>query len=167
MMNINIAERNNELSREVPFSFTTTAAKLSLNEADYDLLGDINVSGKAVYTGNSWRVSGVIELVKAFVCDRCLKDCQEAQRQEFSEDYVREETAAQDEEANVFSGDVLDIQTMIKDTIVAAQSISNICQPDCKGLCPVCGANLNDGDCGCDRFVPDPRMAALQQLLKK
>ena len=27
--------------------------------------------------------------------------------------------------------------------------------------------NLNEGDCGCDRFVPDPRMAALQQLLKK
>ena len=65
------------------------------------------------------------------------------------------------------SGDLLDIEDMVRDTLLAAQSLSNICKPDCKGLCPKCGHNLNEGDCGCDRFVPDPRMAALQQLLKK
>ena len=39
-----------------------------------------------------------------------------------------------------------------------------LCRPDCKGLCPVCGKDLNDGPCGCKNEI-DPRMAALGQLL--
>ena len=70
------------------------------------------------------------------------------------------------EDANVFEGDTIDITGMVRDTLLAAQPLSNICKPDCKGLCPVCGANLNHGDCGCERFVPDPRLAALQQWKK-
>ena len=76
-------------------------------------------------------------------------------------------TGGQPVNSGLKEGDMLDIQDMIRDTLLAAQPLSNICKPDCKGLCPVCGQNLNEGDCGCDRFVPDPRMAALQQLLKK
>ena len=37
-----------------------------------------------------------------------------------------------------------------------------VCQEGCKGLCSVCGANLNERDCGCDRHVPDPRWAGLE-----
>ena len=37
-------------------------------------------------------------------------------------------------------------------------------RPDCKGLCPVCGKDLNTGACGCDTFVPDPRMAAIMDV---
>ena len=87
------------------------------------------------------------------------------QEYEFSEDYVREN--GNDTSANVIAGDIIDIQDMVRDTLLAAQSLSNLCKPDCKGLCPICGHNLNDGDCGCEHFVPDPRLAALQQLLKK
>ncbi|MBQ1415892.1 MAG: DUF177 domain-containing protein, partial [Selenomonas sp.] len=97
--------------------------------------------------------------------NRCLTDCREEQVHEFSEDFTRDE--GEDDSVNVFSGDLLDIEDMVRDTLLAAQSLSNICKPDCKGLCPKCGHNLNEGDCGCDRFVPDPRMAALQQLLNK
>ena len=63
-----------------------------------------------------------------------------------------------------FEGDTIELDELVRDTLLAAQPLSNICKPDCKGLCPVCGANLNHGDCGCDRFVPDPRLAALQGL---
>ena len=68
---------------------------------------------------------------------------------------------------NYFNGDAIDIADMIRDTILAAQPLNNICSSDCRGLCPKCGADLNKGDCGCDRFIPDPRLAALQHLLKK
>ncbi len=37
---------------------------------------------------------------------------------------------------------------------------------DCKGICPVCGQNLNEKECGCDTFVPDPRMAVIQDIFK-
>ncbi len=40
------------------------------------------------------------------------------------------------------------------------------CRPDCKGLCPTCGANLNEGPCGCAK-PEDPRWAALRGLTTK
>jgi uncharacterized protein len=42
-----------------------------------------------------------------------------------------------------------------------------LCRPDCAGLCPECGANLNLTRCGCEHRWIDPRMAALQELLPK
>ena len=42
-----------------------------------------------------------------------------------------------------------------------------LCREDCKGLCPKCGKNLNDGDCGCDRREIDPRLAVLQEFLDR
>ena len=165
MMNINIAELNNDLGRELAFSFAMTAAELDALRDDYAFAGPIEVAGKVVYTGTCWRVSGRIKAVKTYVCDRCLKECRLEQEHEFSEDYVREH--GNDTSDNVIAGDIIDIQDMIRDTLLAAQPLSNLCQPDCKGLCPTCGHNLNDGDCGCEHFVPDPRLAALQQLLKK
>jgi uncharacterized protein len=46
---------------------------------------------------------------------------------------------------------------------------SPLCAEQCQGLCPKCGKDLNEGDCGCDRTVVDPRWAALKgiQLQKK
>ena len=39
-----------------------------------------------------------------------------------------------------------------------------LCADDCKGLCPVCGKNLNRETCDCNRTWDDPRMAALREL---
>ena len=42
-----------------------------------------------------------------------------------------------------------------------------LCREDCKGLCPKCGKNLNDGPCGCPEKEIDPRMLPLQKLLEE
>ena len=60
--------------------------------------------------------------------------------------------------------DLLDVTELLRDELLAAQPMKNLCKADCKGLCPVCGANLNDGDCGCDKHIADPRLAALKDL---
>jgi uncharacterized protein len=84
------------------------------------------------------------------------------------EDFRLDTEDEDDEDGAVvrFTGDEIEIDALVRDTLLAAQPINNICQPGCRGLCPKCGADLNKGDCGCDRFVPDPRLADLQQLLK-
>ena len=41
-----------------------------------------------------------------------------------------------------------------------------LCKPDCKGICPTCGRDLNTGTCDCDNFVPDPRMAAIKDIFE-
>ena len=165
-MHIHIAELNAGLGKELPFSFTTAAADIDATAADYAFEGPIEVEGHVMNTGTGYRVEGVIRARKRFICDRCLEECLEAQEHAFSEMF-RQGTPAENDDANFFDGDEIELQELVRDTLLAAQPLSNICKPDCKGLCPVCGANLTHGDCGCDRFVPDPRLAALQQFQAK
>ena len=164
-MHIRIAELQAGLGKELPFSFSTAADKIDATAADYAFVGPIEVTGTVINIGTGYRVDGVIRATKHFTCDRCLEDCTEAQEHAFSE--VFREGAAEDEDVNAFEGDAIELDALVRDTLLAAQPLSNICKPDCKGLCPVCGANRNHGDCGCETFVPDPRLAALQQFLTK
>jgi uncharacterized protein len=60
----------------------------------------------------------------------------------------------------------IDLTPIIRDYAVLDIPISQVCKPDCKGLCPVCGANLNEGDCGHRQESIDPRLAGLKALLE-
>ena len=164
-MMVNIAELNTGIGKEVSFAFEASADAMDAVSEGCTFEAPIVVRGKATNTGVCYRLEGTIACRKSFACDRCLEPCTEEQTVEFSEDFRRAGDGGS-EDANVFEGDTVDITGMVRDTLLAAQPLSNICKPDCKGLCPVCGANLNHGDCGCERFVSDPRLAALQQWKK-
>lgn len=58
----------------------------------------------------------------------------------------------------------LDIAAIVWEQFVLALPPNPLCRPDCKGLCPDCGANLNEGMCACTRDEGDPRLAILRGL---
>lgn len=70
------------------------------------------------------------------------------------------------EDADVFplEGDGVDVDEVLTACFILDEESKCLCRPDCKGLCPICGKNLNDGPCGCVKPV-DPRFAVLGQLL--
>lgn len=70
----------------------------------------------------------------------------------------------EDAEEEVYAGKVVDLDPIVREQILLALPGYPLCKESCKGLCPVCGANLNDRECGCDRHVPDPRWAALRNV---
>ena len=65
-----------------------------------------------------------------------------------------------------YSGKELDLEPVLREQLILALPPYPVCQEGCKGLCPVCGANLNERECGCDRKVPDPRWAGLDKFRK-
>jgi uncharacterized protein len=67
-------------------------------------------------------------------------------------------------EEETYSGKVIDLDPLVREQLVLALPPYPVCKDSCKGLCPVCGANLNDRECGCDRHVPDPRWAGLKNV---
>ncbi|HUL59702.1 MAG TPA: DUF177 domain-containing protein [Anaeromyxobacteraceae bacterium] len=71
---------------------------------------------------------------------------------------------AGDTEEETFSGKVIDLAPILREQVLLALPGYPVCREGCKGLCPVCGANLNDRECGCDRHVADPRWAALKDI---
>ncbi len=71
---------------------------------------------------------------------------------------------AWDAEEEVYTGKVIDLDPLVRESLVLSLPAYPVCREDCKGLCPVCGADLNERECGCDRHVPDPRWAGLKNL---
>ena len=63
-----------------------------------------------------------------------------------------------------YEGEEVDLAPLFRDQIVLAVPYAPLCDEDCKGLCPVCGTDLNTGSCTCDRAVMDPRWSALKNL---
>jgi uncharacterized protein len=66
-----------------------------------------------------------------------------------------------------YAGRVIDVDSVVREQFLLALPSYPVCGEGCKGLCSVCGANLNERDCGCDRHVPDPRWAGLEKLRQK
>ena len=58
----------------------------------------------------------------------------------------------------------IDLAPMVREEVLLAVADAPLCRPDCAGLCPICGADRNDGPCGCDTRRRDERWAALDQL---
>ena len=79
---------------------------------------------------------------------------------------VRElfEPGADDEETYPLTGDEIDVAPLVRDAVLLELPLAPLCREACAGLCPVCGANRNDVDCGHEPDDRDPRWAALDQL---
>lgn len=73
------------------------------------------------------------------------------------------ELDAADLDAAWFHGDVIELGDLLRQQIILALPMFPRCSPECQGLCPQCGANLNQVDCGCSEGMVDPRWAALRQ----
>ena len=162
-MRLKIGEREEALGYKNGFRFETAAEAVGVRETDARFTEPFIVEGTLENLGGSFRVVGEIRARRAFVCDRCLAQAEAAECYRFEEDFRRGE-ATDDEDT--FGDEGIDLVPLVRDTIVAALPIRNLCRPDCKGLCPKCGADLNQGDCGCDREVVDPRLEALKNWLK-
>ena len=59
-----------------------------------------------------------------------------------------------------------DIFPRVHESVLLELPIRFLCREDCKGLCSVCGADLNEKDCGCPEKEPDPRWQGLKKLLR-
>ena len=113
-------------------------------------------------------MSGRGNVTLSVPCDRCLEPVEISVDVEIDEQIAIENAALSGEEIPVFvSGNTMDTETAVMESIFSNYPAKILCSEDCKGLCLKCGKNLNEGECGCDRFVPDPRMAALGELFGK
>lgn len=76
------------------------------------------------------------------------------------------EIAADDIGLSEYSGEEIDLGQMMREQFYLALPMKPLCQPDCQGLCPVCGKNRNRETCSCESTWVDPRFEALRNLKK-
>lgn len=131
----------------------------SLDAAHEHLDGEISVALRLTALNNGIGVVGTIDAPWATVCRRCLVDVDGVAVGEVDELYQIE---ARDPEAYLIEDGQLDLAPLVRETVLLELDRERECRPDCAGLCPECGIDLNAGPCGCDTTVLDDRWAGLE-----
>ncbi len=99
-------------------------------------------------------------------CDRCCETVVREMEKEFFHILVPSLSDEQDDDAYVVVPEErLDLDELLREDILLDMPSKFLCSPDCRGICPKCGKNLNEGPCGCAQREIDPRLAALKDLL--
>ncbi len=119
-------------------------ADIDIALPDAQVLSPIQVRGEAFLTGeNKAEVEGEVCFTISGACTRCLTPTEKVFTVGFSEAFGEEDGYP------IVNGKI-DLKKAVEDIIIINTPVTFLCREDCKGLCPECGANLNDGGCKCN-----------------
>ena len=106
-----------------------------------------------------------------FDCDRCNKNFNSRLNNEYKMVYLMGTEPEDSESINLTylhaDADKIVLDNDVRDFALLALPMKKLCKEDCKGLCPKCGKDLNNGDCGCSYEIIDDRWLPLKELKNK
>ncbi len=129
------------------------------------------------YSGKIYKVDGNPELYIDIQykyedsCSRCLKPTTQVLTTVLSGKLMTNKGKYNDEDESeeifFYEDDQLNLEEYIWSQIVSSLPMKTLCSNDCKGLCPVCGVDLNNQSCNCMENAVDPRLEKLKELFPK
>ncbi len=158
---------NKERTEEVKLSFSSFVSRLG----DFPILTSAPIRLSIANQENKrLLIRGRVELEAEIACGRCLEAvptpiCFDIDRElDIQDGLVSEEEM---EPTDYLTGFELDVDKLVYAELLVNWPMKVLCKEDCKGICKVCGANLNHAACNCQKTEPDPRMAAIQDIFQK
>ena len=146
---------------------------IDYHSSEIKQVAPLEVTATAELLEGQIRIEGQLETKIEMVCARCLEPVIEDVNRSFDlfysplpkgakpkEDQLKDD----DTEIAFFEGDGLFLADVLREQVLLALPLKVICQSDCRGLCPNCGANLNHEECRCETHATDPRLAPLARL---
>ena len=158
---------NKEVSEEVSIEldfFKSRLGKFPILQKSPVVLTITNQENKTLF------IRGAVDVTISIPCGRCLEEvptqiCFDIDKKlDIGEGVLVDDEM---EENDYLIGFELDVDKLVYAEILVNWPMKVLCKEDCEGICKVCGANLNKGDCGCQRTELDPRMAAIQDIFSK
>ena len=135
-----------------------------LNSSDGYGDGDIMFKGRISPVSDvRYQLKGILEITGVMQCANCLKDVFYKESHEIDEAFSSKEDI--DDDAWQIVHGKAEIGEAITAAIHQVLPMKILCKDDCKGLCPICGKDLNDGDCNCKAPV-DPRFDVLSSFFE-
>lgn len=98
-------------------------------------------------------------------CVRCLSSIDQSLDIDFTELYAFTPRSVTESGLLLPEDSHIDLAPLVREYMLLEIPISPLCRPECKGLCLVCGENLNESACNHDQDVGDPRLSVLKKLL--
>ena len=143
----------------VKLEVNTDAPTLELEDADFRFPGPI--TGEVIFTLARPRVvaKGTLNLTAVSQCVRCLQDAETRLAAPVDATYESEKemregrsevVTTEEQVVTPYNGDWIQPEEELREAILLELPSLPLCKPDCKGLCPRCGANLNEETCSCE-----------------
>lgn len=168
-MSVNISEILSRPSCQRDYVVEPEMDKLLLRRTSY------RISHKEPFTlsvqkkDNKLYITGSTEVRLIMLCDRCLTEVEQPFQVTIDRVYdpgLPEDGERDVDELSFLDGCMLDADKLIHDELVLALPTKVLCKEDCKGLCSICGTNLNLSSCNCSEKIADPRMAAIKDIFR-
>ncbi|HHW13499.1 MAG TPA: DUF177 domain-containing protein [Firmicutes bacterium] len=187
-MRVNVGRISRDKGATLDFELEERLGPLDAPGGTVEFTRPVAVAGTATNTGKCLVVRGSIRAEVQLTCDRCLEEFRRQLEVPFEAEFFRQgqeggggseredafhQTIRQEEEAfladngHLFRGEELELTDTVREELSLALPMRNLCREECAGLCPVCGANLNQTTCDCPRETVDPRLSALQEWLNR
>jgi len=143
---------------------------------DFEFTAPLKTWLRAIQVRDMIEVEGGTETTLRLSCGRCLEEYEEVLCAPFALTYTKElpevaedsgeevEISAEEMGLILFEGEEIDLRDAVQEQIIMALPLQPLCRPECKGLCPQCGANLNEGECGCGAPDFSIKFAALKDF---
>ena len=134
---------------------------------------------KFTRTSDGILVEGQLETSVQVLCSRCAIECVEPIQVELEEEFrptydvltglriVYDKSVELDEATMIDERHLLDLSEVMRQNLIVSVPPFPVCKPDCAGLCPHCGQDLNEGPCDCPTDESDSRWSLLRNLLDK
>jgi len=142
-------------------------------DEDYRVVEPVSLAFDIFKDKQAFRLTGRVKTTLELKCSRCLEPFTVPIDQEFDLRYQPHTVNAEEGEREIeeddlttafYENDEIDLGQLMREQFYLALPMKPLCRDDCKGLCPVCGTNLNRGACDCKREWDDPRLASLKKL---
>jgi len=127
-----------------------------------NLAGDVRVSRTPQGLLLQVKVQGSVDLE----CVRCLEPFSTILHANFTELYAFSRRNVTESGLLVPDDGQIDLGPLLREYLLLEMPISPLCRPECKGLCPICGENLNTTTCNHEDEPTDPRLEVLKKLLQ-
>ena len=159
---------------EVARAFAPEA--FSLADEDFRVVAPVDFRAHLTKDTQKVRLTGRVKTTLETGCGRCLEPFQIPVDAPFDLMFLPEiepgpegEKEVENDDVGVshYKDDVIDLGEVMREQFFLALPMKPLCRPDCKGLCPICGANRNRQECDCREEWVDPRLAGLKNLLKR
>lgn len=133
----------------------------------------LNVEMEIYKAGEKYVLEGHISGGLEVECDRCLKRYHRDLKHDFriflesmafDEDKIEIELGEEDMEVGFIEGESLDLDEIVGEQVYLALPLKSLCRDKCKGLCPLCGMDLNEMECNCSRKQGHPGFSKLMEL---
>lgn len=163
-----------ELSEGVnQFNFDNSASELNLEETEIIYLTPIFTQLQIVKDSETLFLTGTVSTTVRMKCARCLESFQADLQSEFELIFCTRAVTGEKPEIELskedlitfeYKEEVIDLHDRVRETLLLAIPIKPLCSEECKGLCPICGQDLNKGECGCRQKVFSSKFSELRSL---